>query len=173
MESFIYCCLSPSHVWFFTIQCTAACQASQSLTIYWSLPEFMTNESVMPSNDPLSPSSPSALIFPASGSFPVSQLFASGGQSIGASASASVLPKTIYSWFSLGLTGLISLLSKVLSRVFSSITVWKHQFFSILPFLSSSSHVLTWLLERPQPGLYGSFLAKWSLCFLIHCLGLP
>ena len=67
--------------------------------------------------------------FPASGSFPVSQLFASGGQSIGVSASASVLPMNIQDWFALGWTGWISLLSKGLSRLFSSITVQKHQFF--------------------------------------------
>ena len=69
--------------------------------------------------------------FPASGSFPMSQLFASGGESIGALASPSVLPMNEYSgWFSLGLTGLISLQSKGLSRVFSSTTAQKHQFFS-------------------------------------------
>ena len=71
--------------------------------------------------------------FPASGSFPVSQFFASGGQKIGASASASILPISIQNWFPLGLTGLIALLSKGLSRVFSSTTVWKHQFFDALP----------------------------------------
>ena len=68
--------------------------------------------------------------FPASGSFQMNQFFMSGGQSIGASASASALPKNIQDWFPLGLTGLISLLSKGLSRVFSSTTIWKHQFFS-------------------------------------------
>ena len=67
--------------------------------------------------------------FPASGFFPMSQLFASGGQSIGASALASVLPMNIQGWFPLGLTGLIPLLSKGLSRVFFSTTIWKHQFF--------------------------------------------
>ena len=67
--------------------------------------------------------------FPASGSFPVSQFFASGGQSIGVSASASVLPMNIQDWFPLGWTGWISLQSKGLSRVFSSTTVQKHQFF--------------------------------------------
>ena len=70
--------------------------------------------------------------FPASGSFPMSQLFASGGQSIG--ASASVLPMNIQGWFPLGLTSLISFLSKGLSRVFSNTTVWKHQFFGTQPF---------------------------------------
>ena len=65
--------------------------------------------------------------FPASGSFQMSQLFASGGRSIGVSVSASVLPMNIQSWFPLGLTGLISILSKELSRVFSNTTVQKHQ----------------------------------------------
>ena len=69
-------------------------------------------------------------VFPRSGSFPISQLFASGGQSIEASTSASVLPKNIQGWFPFGLTGLISLQSKGLSRVFSNATVLKHQFFS-------------------------------------------
>ena len=68
--------------------------------------------------------------FPASGSFPVSQLFTSGGQSIGVSASASVLPVNIQGWFPLGVTGLISLQSSRFSRVFSSTTIQKHQFFS-------------------------------------------
>ena len=65
---------------------------------------------------------------PASGSFPMSQFFRSGGQSIGASTSASVLPMNIQHWYSLGLTGLVSLQSKGLSKVFSNITVKKHQF---------------------------------------------
>ena len=83
---------------------------------------------------------------PASGAFPMSQLFASGGQSIG--ASASVLPINIYGWFPLGLTGLISLLSKGSSRVLSNTTVWKHQFFGAQFSLWSSSHICTWLLEK-------------------------
>ena len=78
-------------------------------------------------------------ILPASGSFPMSQLFPSGGQSIGASASASVLPIKIQGWFPLGLTGLISLASKGLSRVFSSTTVWNFLVLSLLhcPILTS------------------------------------
>ena len=72
--------------------------------------------------------------FPASGSFPVSQLFSLCGQSVGASASASVLPVNIQGRFPLGLTGLISLLSKGLSRIFSSTTVQRHQFFGTQPF---------------------------------------
>ena len=69
--------------------------------------------------------------FPTSGSFPMIWFFASGGQSIGASASASVLPMNIQDWFPLGLTGLISLLSKELLRVFSNARVQKHQFFEL------------------------------------------
>ena len=80
--------------------------------------------------------------FPASGSFPISWLFTSGGQSIG--ASASVLPMNIQGWFPLGLTGLISVLSKGLSRVFSSTTIWKHQLFSAQPSLWSNSHICTY-----------------------------
>ena len=85
--------------------------------------------------------------FPASGSLPMSQLFTSGGQSIG--ASASVLPMNIQGWFPLGLTGLIFLQSKRLSRVFSSTTIRKHQFFSTQPSLWSNSHIRTWLWVKP------------------------
>ena len=87
--------------------------------------------------------------FPASGSFPMSRLFTSGGQSTGASASASVFSVNIQGWFPLGLTGLISLQSKGLSRVFSSTTVRKCQFFGVQPSLWSNSHIHTWLLEKP------------------------
>ena len=87
--------------------------------------------------------------FPASGSFPVSQFFASGGQSIGASASASVLPINIQYWFHLGWTGCVSLQSKGLWRVFYSTTVQKHQFFGAQLSLWSNSHIHTWLLEKP------------------------
>ena len=79
--------------------------------------------------------------FPASGSLLMSQLFAWGGHSIGASASASVLPMSIQGWFPIRLSGLISLQSKGFSRVFSSTTVQKHQFFSTLPSLWSNSHL--------------------------------
>ena len=89
--------------------------------------------------------------FPASGSFQMSQFFASGGQNIGVSASASVLPLNIQDWFPLGWTGWISLQSKGLSRVFSNTTVQKHQFFSaqLFFFFKSNSHIHTWLLEKP------------------------
>ena len=86
--------------------------------------------------------------FPALGSFPMNQLFTWGGQSIRASASASVLPMNTQDW-SLGWTGLISLQSKGLSRVFSNTTVQKHQFFNVQPSLWSNSHIHTWLLEKP------------------------
>ena len=100
-------------------------------------------------SSPVAPFSSCLQSFPTLGSFPVSQFFASGDQRIGASASASVLPKNIQDWFPLGLTGLISLLPKELSRVFSSTTVRKHQFFSTQLSLLSNSHIHTWLLEKP------------------------
>ena len=81
--------------------------------------------------------------FPASGSFPISQFFASGGQSIGVSASASVLPMTIQDWFPLGWTSWISLQSKGLSRVFSSTTIQNHEFFGTQLSLWSNSHMST------------------------------
>ena len=85
----------------------------------------------------------------ASGSFPMSRLFASSSQSIGVSASASILPMNIQDWFPLGLTGLISLNSKGLSRAFSNTTIQKHQFFSAQHSLWSNSLIHTWLLEKP------------------------
>ena len=87
--------------------------------------------------------------FPPSGSIPVNQLFSSGGWSSGASALASVLPVNIHGWFPSGLTGLISLLSKGLSRVFPSTAIQKHQFFGAQPSWWSSSHIHTWLPEKP------------------------
>ena len=87
--------------------------------------------------------------FPASGSFQMSQFFASGGQSNEVSASASVLPMNIQDWFPLGLTGCISLQSKGLSRVFSNTRGQKHRFFSSQLSLWPSSHIHTWPLENP------------------------
>ena len=95
------------------------------------------------------PFSSSLQSFSASGSFPMSQLFASGGQSIGASASTSVLPVNIQDWFPLEWTGWTSLLSKGLSRVFSNTTVQKHHFFSAQLSSQSNSHIHTWPLEKP------------------------
>ena len=86
---------------------------------------------------------------PASGPFPMSQLFAWGGQSIGDSASASVLPMNTQDWSPLGWTGWISLQSKGLSRVFSNTTVQKHQFFGAQLSSQSNSHIHTWPLDKP------------------------
>ena len=136
---------SLSYVRLFVTPWTAAHEAPLSFTISPSLLRFMSIESV--SNFILfcllsfCPQS-----FPASGSFPLSWLFASGGQSIGASALASVLPMNIQSLFPLGLSGLISLQSKRLSRVFSNTIIQKHQFFSAQPALWSNSHV--WICSR-------------------------
>ena len=103
-------------------------QACRSFTLSWTLLNLMSIESVMLSNHLILFSS-CLQSFPASGSFPVSQFFTSGGQRIGVSASASVLPMNSQDWSPLGWTGWISLQSKGLSRVFSNTTVQKHQFF--------------------------------------------
>ena len=87
--------------------------------------------------------------FTASGSFPRSKFFTSGGQNIAVSASTSVLPVNILGWFPLELTGLISLQSRGYSRFYSSITVREHQFFGVQPSFWSKSHIHTWLLEKP------------------------
>ena len=126
---------------------------SPSFTNSQSLLRLMSIASMMPSNHfiHITPFSSCPQSFPVSESFPMSRLFAYGGQSIGASASASasVLPMSIQGWFPLGWTGWISVLSKELSRVFSSTTVWKHQFFGPQPSLWSSPHICTRLLEKP------------------------
>ena len=139
-----------SRVWLFATPRTAACQASLSITKSQSLPKLMSIELVMPSNISSSviPFSSCLQSFPASGSFPMSQFFASGGQSIGVSAPASVLPMNIQDWFPLGWTGWISLQFKGLSRVFSTPTVQKHQFFGSQPYLWSTSQVRTSLQKK-------------------------
>ena len=98
--------------------------------------------------------------FPASGYFPMSQFFASSGQRIGPSASASVLPMNIQDWFPLGLTGLFSLQSKGLSRVFSNTTVQKHQFFNTQPSLWSDCHIHNITAGKPQFWLYRALSTK-------------
>ena len=138
---------SLSHVWLFATPWTAACQASLSITNSQSLLRLMSIELVMPSS--VSPFSSCPQSFPASGSFQMRQFFASGGQSIGVSASASVLPMNIQDWFPLAWTGWISLQSKGLSRVFSSTTVQKHQFFGAQLSSQSNSHIHTRWLEKP------------------------
>ena len=117
----------PSHVWLFAISWTAAHQASLSITNYQSLLKLMSIKSVMPSNHLIlcHPLLLRLQSFPASGSFPMRPFLASGGQTIG--ASASVLPMNIQDWFPLELTSFTFLQSKGLSRVFSSTTVPKFQ----------------------------------------------
>ena len=119
--------------------CSNSCSSSG-----WCLPTI--SSSVVPFSSCLQS-------FPTSGSFPMSQFFTLGGQSIG--VSASVLPMNIQDWFPLGLTGLISLQSKGLSRVFSDTAVEKHQFFIPQLSLWSNSHIHTWLLENPWLWLDG------------------
>ena len=130
---------------------TAALQASLFITNSQSLLKLMSIKLVIQSHH-LVLCHPLLLLlqsFPASGSFPMSQLFASGGQSIGVSALALVLPINIQDWFPLGLTGWMSLQFKGLSRVFSNTTVQKHHFFGTQLSLWSNSHIHTWLLEKP------------------------
>ena len=109
--------------------------------------------------------------FPASGSFTMSQFFTSGGQSIGISASASVLSRNIWDWFPLAWTGWISLQSKGLSRVFSNTTVQNHQFFGVqLSFIVQLSH--PYMTNGKTIALTRwTFVGKEHLCFLICCLG--
>ena len=114
-------------------------------------------ESAMLSNHPilcLPLQSPLAVSLPASGSFPMSRLFASSGQSIGASATA--LPMSMQGWFPLGLTVLISLQSKEFSRAFSNTTAQKYQFFGVQPFLWFNSHT--------QPKLIQTNVFDYSFC---------
>ena len=118
------------------------------------LPEFVqthvhwVRDAIQPFH-PLSPFSSCPQSFQVSGSLAVFQLFASGSRSIGASASALVLAMNIQSWLPLGLTGLISLLSKGFSRVFSNTTVQKHKFFGTQLSFWSNSHIHTQLLKKP------------------------
>ena len=145
-----------SRVQLFVTPWIAAHQASLSITNSRSSLKLMSVESVMPSKQShlsLCTSPPGLQSFPASGSFQMSQFFASGGQSIWVSPLASVLPMNFQDWFSLGLTGFISLQCKRLSRIFSNTTVQKHQFFSAQPSSQSNSHIHTWPQEKPRlPG---------------------
>ena len=126
--------------------------STPGFSVHDCLPEFAqthvhwVSDAIQPSS--AIPFSPCLQSFPESGSFPISRLVASGGQSIGASASTLVLPMNIQCWFPLGLTSLSSMLSKELSRVFSRTRVQKHQFFGAQPSLWSTSHYRTWLLEK-------------------------
>ena len=115
--------------------CSNSCPSSQ-----WCHPTI--SSSVIPFSSCLQP-------FPASGSFQMSQFFASSGQSIGVSASASVLPMNTQDWSPVGWTGWISLQSKGLSRVLSNTTLQKHQVFGAQLSAWSNSHIHTWPLEKP------------------------
>ena len=197
----IYSVQSLSRARLFVTPWITACQASLSITNSQSWLKLMSIDSVMPSNHLIlchrllyllefaqihslsrwcHPTTSSSAIhfssclqsFPASGSFPVSCLFASRGQSIGASTSASVLPIKIQGWFSLRLSGLISLREFIELKSLLQHHNSKHQFFGTQSSLWSNSHIRTWLLEKPYLWLCGPFSAKWCLCFLMHCLGL-
>ena len=123
-----------------------SCPSSQ-----WCYPTISTS---------FSPFSFQSQSFPGSGSFQMSQFFPSCGQSIGVSATASVLPMNIQDWSPLGWTGWISLQSKGLSVVFSNATVQKHQSFGTQLSLQSNSHIHAWPLEKPDLWLDGPLLAK-------------
>ena len=173
-SSFFFCC-------YYCCSVTKSCPTlwdpmecstpdSPFFTITWSLLKFMSTELVMPSNHLILTLFSFCLqSSPASGFFSMSCLFTLSGQSIGDSASASVLPSNIQNWLALGWTALISFLSKGLTTVFA--TIWKHQFVSSQPSLWSSSHQymttgkIIVLTDR-------LLLANWCLCFLIPCLGL-
>ena len=117
-------------------------------------------DAIQPSHPLSSPSPPAFNLFPASGSFQMSQLFAWGGQSIGVSASASVLPVNTQDWSPFGWTGWISLHSKGLSRVFSNTTVQKHQFFGAQLSSQSNSHIHTWPQEKTIALTRRTFVGK-------------
>jgi len=129
--------------------------STPGLPVHHQLPEFTqthvhwVGDAIQSSHPLSSPSPPAFNLSQHKGFCPLSQLFASGGQRIGVSASASVFPTNTQYWFPLGQTGQISLLSKGLSRISSNTTVQKHRFFSAQLSLQSSSHIHTWLLEKP------------------------
>ena len=141
-----YCCCSGAQ------SCPALCNpmdcGTPGFPVHHQLLE-LTQTHVHSNSSSVVPFSSYPQSLPASGTFEMSQFFASGGQSIGASASASVLPMNIQDWSPLGWTTLTSLQSKGLSRVFSNTTVQKHQSFSTQLSLWSNSHIHTWLLEKP------------------------
>ena len=159
-----------SRVWLFVTPWTAAHQASLPITNSWSLLKLMSIQSVMPSNHLILCCSLLFLlsIFPSIRVFS-NESVASGGQSIGVSASGSVLPMNIQDLFPLELTGWISLQSKGLSRVFSNATVQKHQFFSTQLFLWSNSHIHAWLLEKIIALTTWAFVHKIMSFFKICC----
>ena len=139
-----FCCCSVAQLCL--TLCTPMNCSTSGLSVPHHLPKFAQvhvhciGDAIQPSH-PLTPTSTSAFSFSQHQVlFPMNQLFTSDDQNTRVSASASVLPVSIQGWFPLRLTGLISLLSKGLSGVFSSTTIWRHQFFGALPYLQSSSH---------------------------------
>ena len=130
-------------------------RSTPGLYVHHQLPEFtqthvhLVSDAIQLSHPLVVPFSSCPQSLPASGFFPVSQHFTWGGQSIGVSASASVLPKNTQDWSPLEWTGWISLQSKGLSRVFSNTKVQKQQFFSAQLSSQSNSHIHTWPLEKP------------------------
>ena len=158
---------SPSRVWL----CNPMNYSTPGLPGPHHLPKFAQvhihciGDAFQPSH-PLMPFLLLPSVFPsASGTFLMSCLFTSDDQNTGASASASILSMSIQGWFPLRLTDLISLLFKELSGIFSSTTVWKHQFLGALPFLPSRSHNRLWPLGRPQPWLQTIVSKVMSLVF--------
>ena len=152
-----------SRVWLFATPWIAARQASLSITNSQSSLRLTSIETVMTSSHPIL--CRSLLLLPPippsiTESFPMSQLFAWGGQSTGVSALASFLPKKYQGGSPSEWTGWISLQSNGLSRVFSNTTVQKNQFFSAQLYSQSNSHIHTWPLEKPEPLLDGPLLAK-------------
>ena len=143
---------SLSHVWLFETPWTAAFQACLSFPISQSLLRLMSIDLVMQSNHLFlcCPFFLLPLIFPSIWVFSSESVIHIVWPKFGASASASVILVNIQGWFSLGLTGWIFLLSRGLSRVFSSTTVQRHQFSDTQPFLLSNSHIPTWILEKKK-----------------------
>ena len=184
-----FCCQLLSHVRLFATPWTASRQVSLSFTVSWSLLKFMFIEPVMLSNHVIlcRPFLRLPSIFPSIRVFSKELLFTSGGQNIGALASALVFPMNIQSWFPLGLTGLISLQSKGLSRVFSNTTIWKHHYLALsllhgptITFIYDywKSHIFDWttfvskvmsLLFNTWSRFVITFLSR-SKCLLISCL---
>ena len=162
MNQFSQFVQSLSHVQLFETSWTAVRQVSLSITYSQSLLKLMSIESVMLFNHLIlcRPLLLPPWIFPSIRSCRMSQFFESEGQSIGVSASASVLPMNIQDWFPLGWTSWISLQSKELATVFTNITVQKYKLFDAQLSLQSNSHTHTWLLQKPYLWLDGPLLAK-------------
>ena len=175
-------CLSPSVQFSSVAQlCLTLCdpvnRSTPGLPVHHQLPEstqthvHWVGDTIQPSHPLLSLSPPAPNPSQHQGLFKWVSSSHQVAQSIGVSASTSVLPMNTQNWSPLAWTGCISLKSKGLSRIFSNITVQRHQFFSAQISLESNSHIHTWPLEKPQPWPDGSLLTMQCLCFLICYLG--